>query len=648
MILSSVLNRQWTTVRLQVPRFRLLAFFALVLATILYGSTTMFHVLNANGMSPLEGLILVLFTVTFGWISLAFWTAAAGFVMQLAGRDPLSIRRRFDAVGPSAPITARTAIVMPAYNEDTDRVVAGLEAAYLDLIATGEGDRYDFYLLSDTKRPDMARAEERAMSALCKRLDAGNRVFYRRRASNDGRKAGNIAEFCRNWGSYYDFMVVLDADSIMTGQALTDLTRSMQDNPSAGIIQTVPIPVRQETMFGRFMQFAAGLYSPMLAAGMAFWQCETANYWGHNAIIRIPAFMSYCGLPSLPGKPPLGGEILSHDFVEAALMRRSGYHVYLLPDLEGSYEETPGNLLDHAKRDRRWAEGNLQHLRLLTAHGLHPLSRLYFVMGALAYANSFLWLIMLGAGTVHAISGAVSPNEYFASTYQLHPNWQISRTEEMMSLLWTVIIMLFLPKIMAVLLALLRPERRRSFGGGFRLLASSVIEIIFSVLIAPVMMIYHSYFVSGILLGRRAAWDPQSRDGHYVPFRVALRSTAVMTLAGIAWGAGTAATTPIFALALAPVLVGLVLAAPLVSASSSTRLGARMRDRRLFLSPCETRPPKVLQTLQRLRRETRLPAHDPLPDRVPEPPAARHKSMPVQSIHRGPRWDRPVAFNTGT
>lgn len=639
-------NRLENPIRLPAPLMRRLVFFFCVLLTNVFGVMTMFHVLSANGITSLEGLILALFTVTFGWITLAFWTAVAGFVFQLIGRDPLSFQRRIEKVDPRTPIVARTAIVMPIYNEDTDRVIAGLEATYLDLMNTGESERYDLYLLSDTNRPGIAAAEERAMGALCSRLNARGRLFYRRRTSNEGRKSGNIAEFCKRWGSYYDYMIVLDADSIMTGSALLQLTRAMQANPSAGIIQTVPMPVRQETMFGRFMQFAASLYGPMLAAGMAFWQRETANYWGHNAIIRVRAFMTYCGLPSLPGKPPLGGEILSHDFVEGALMRRGGYHVYLFPELKGSYEETPGNVLDHVKRDRRWAEGNLQHLRLVTAYGLHPLNRLYFVMGALAYMCSLLWLIMLAAGTVDAIGRAVSTNEFFVSAYQLYPSWPITRTSEIMSLLWIVITMLFLPKILAILLGMIRAERRRSFGGGFKLLASSFVEIVFSVLIAPVMMTYHTYFVVGILLGRRVAWGPQSRDGHYIPVRDALRSTAVMTLAGVVWGIATASTTPIFAVALTPVLAGLVIAVPLICASSSCAFGAWLRSRHLLLSPCETDPPAVLEMVQRRLRTSDEKVEEESFARVPDLPPDSYSSMPVQTVDSGPRWDRPMVYHT--
>ncbi|HSH41426.1 MAG TPA: glucans biosynthesis glucosyltransferase MdoH [Arenicellales bacterium] len=643
-------NTNWleNPVRLPAPGLRRLLFFSVVLATVALGVSTMLYVLNANGMSTLEGWILVLFSITFTWISLAFWTAVAGFAFQLTGRDPLSLGRSFDRGGSRSPIVSRTAIVMPIYNEDTARAVAGLEATCRDLLATGEAEQYDFYVLSDSNDPQIAAAEESAIRALRGRLGDDGRIFYRRRERNEGRKAGNIADFCRRWGAYYDYMIVLDADSVMTGPALLQLTRAMQANPSAGIIQTVPIPVRQKTMFGRFMQFAAGLYSPMLATGMAFWQGDIANYWGHNAIIRIDAFMNFCGLPSLPGKPPLGGEILSHDFVEAALMRRGGYHVYLFPELEGSYEETPGNLLDYAKRDRRWAEGNLQHLRLVAAYGLHPLNRLYFVLGALAYVCSFLWLIMLAAGTVDAIGKAVSSNEFFVATYQLHPHWTVSRTDEMLSLLAVVIGMLFLPKFLAVALAALRTSTRRAFGGGARLAFSTALEIVFSVLIAPVMMIYHACFVSGIVLGRRATWGPQSRDGQYVPVLDAVRSTALMTLAAGAWAAVTAAFSAVFAAALTPVLAGMILAAPLVSASSSQRLGLWLRRKGLLLSPCETRSPEVLQTLDRLLREPPATVNEHAPATAPLAalPPARYRAMPSQSIDRGPRWDRRVVYRT--
>lgn len=625
-------------IRLPALPWRRRVLFVLVVVTVIVGVDLMLRIVRANGMTPLEGATLVLFTVTFAWISTAFWTAFAGFAVQALGRDPLSLRRAPERPPRAEPIATRTALVMPVCNEDVERVSAGLEAILRDVHATGDGDAFDTYLLSDTADPATASAEEAAVAGLRRRLPGGDRLYYRRRTDNEGRKAGNIAEFCRRWGGHYDYMVVLDADSIMTGRSLTDLVRTMQANPGAGLLQTVPIPVRQETLFGRFLQFAATLYSPMLATGMSFWQGDVSNYWGHNAIIRVRAFMDHCGLPKLPGQPPLGGDILSHDFVEAALMRRAGWHVYLLPEVGGSYEQVPGNILDYAKRDRRWSEGNLQHLRLLTARGLHPLSRLYFVMGALAYGCSLLWLLMLTVGTLDAGSRALTVARYFGAGHQLFPEWPVARTGIMLWLLATVAAMLILPKVFGVLLCLFDRERRRAFGGGLRVTVSALLELVFSVLIAPIMMTFHAFFVACVLLGRRATWQPQNREGRAVGWRTAVCQTGVFTVAGVLWGIGTALITPIFFWALTPVLTGLVLAPAVVVLSSRPAWGRALRRCGLFLTPAETRPPGALKRLDdRLAAPAvQLPpagALLPLPQPCPRP-------MPVQRLDRHPRWLR--------
>ncbi|HKJ95697.1 MAG TPA: glucans biosynthesis glucosyltransferase MdoH, partial [Gammaproteobacteria bacterium] len=477
-------DRRDAPLRIPATAVRRAGFFTLATMTTLTGVWLMLDILRANGMSPLEMAILVLFAITFGWISLAFWSAAAGFVLQAMGIDPLSLRRGSAHGHYTAPtaLRTRTAVVMPVHNEDVQRVIAGLEATYNDLQSTGERDTFDFYLLSDSTDSEIATAEAAAIKRLRSRVWGSGNIYYRLRRTNEGRKAGNIAEFCRRWGARYENMIVLDADSVMTGSAMVTLARAMQANPHAGMIQTVPIPVRQETFFGRFVQFAATLYSPMLATGLAFWQTDTANYWGHNAIIRIAPFMAHCGLPRLGGKPPFGGEILSHDFVEAALMRRGGWHVYLFPELEGSYEEVPGNLLDFAKRDRRWAQGNLQHMKLLLTRDLHPLSRLHFLMGALAYLCSLLWLLMLLVSTVDAVSRALTVERYFGAAYQLFPDWPIAKTGEMIWLLAVVAALLLLPKLMGVVLATLDRKRRAAFGGSGALVASTFVETLFSVL----------------------------------------------------------------------------------------------------------------------------------------------------------------------
>ncbi len=610
---------------------RRLLLLLVVAASTYYGGDMMLHILSANGTTGLEIGIVVLFTVTFAWIAMAFWTAVAGFVVQLLGLDPLSLGRAGRRAPVDAPLVTRTAVVMPIYNEPPERVIAGLDATCRDLQRTGEAAAFDFYVLSDSTDAHVAAAEEDAVAALDQRL--GQRVYYRRRPRNDGRKAGNIAEFCCRWGAHYDYMVVLDADSLMAGRTLVDLARAMQANPEAGIIQTVPIPVRQHTFFGRYLQFAATLYSHMLANGLSFWQADTANYWGHNAILRVDAFMDHCGLPTLPGEPPLGGEILSHDFVEAALMRRGGWRVYLFPEIGGSYEEIPTNPLDFAKRDHRWAEGNFQHLRLLGARGLHAISRVNFLMGALAYGCSLFWLLMLALGTVDAVSSALTAQLYFRPEGQLFPNWPVSRTAQMISLLFIVVAMLVLPKLMGLLLCLFDRERRRAFGGAMRVTASATLELLFSVLIAPVMMTFHAFFVASILCGRRVKWAPQSRDGRRIPWAEAVRATAAASIMGLGWGSLTGWVTPLFFWALAPVLVGLVLAAPLVAVSSSPALGALLRRHGIFLTPAETTPEPVLDL---------APSESPQPHRqgasaLAEVPAPRFRAMPAQRLDAG--WD---------
>jgi membrane glycosyltransferase len=276
------------------------AFTLLSFATTAAGVYTMFDILRANDLTTLEGVLLGLFSITFCWIAMSFWSGLFGFILQMLRIDPLSLKRIKTA--DTSAITTRTAVVMPVYNEDTHRVIAGFEATLRSLDKTGELAHFDFYLLSDTTKLDIAQAERDAWQQLQERLgDLGKQCFYRRREKNIARKVGNLSEFCQRWGSNYEHMIVLDADSVMTGGSLLSLVRAMQANPRAGLIQTVPIPVRQTTFFGRFVQFAAVLYSPMLATGLAFWQTDAANYWGHNAIIRLRAFMDHCGLPSLPG-----------------------------------------------------------------------------------------------------------------------------------------------------------------------------------------------------------------------------------------------------------------------------------------------------------------------------------------------------------
>ena len=382
--------------------WRRLLLVILVTATTSLGAVLMAHVLGLEDGRPLDLAVLAVFTVSFGWIALSFWAAAIGFVLHGLGLHPVTLKRRAPSSGPLPPLARRTAILMPIYNEDPQQAFGRAVATCRSVEATGRLESFDFFVLSDTTDEAIARRELVVWMSLRETLQTvGRRLFYRRRPLNLGRKAGNIVDWLDIYGTRYDHMVVLDADSVMSGETIVRLAALMEANPRTGIIQTLAQSVGRETLFARALQFASRLYGPLMAAGHSFWQLGDANYYGHNAIIRTSAFSEHCRLPALPGCAPLGGEILSHDFVEAAFIRRGGWNVWLLPELDGSYEQLPSNLLDYAARDRRWVQGNLQHGRLVSTPGLRPISRLHLTMGILGYAASPLWLLLL------VLSGAV-------------------------------------------------------------------------------------------------------------------------------------------------------------------------------------------------------------------------------------------------
>jgi membrane glycosyltransferase len=630
------------TFKPRLPRLRRLLFFSLVGSSTATAATVMALILAANGLQWIEYAILVLFTLNFVLIALSFWSATAGLVVQALRLDPITLRRRRRRGGGrgDTPLATRTAVVMPIYNENPERVFAGIETIYASLAATGQSAHFDFFILSDSTHDDVAFEEERRWAAACRKLNAAGRLFYRRRQPNIGRKAGNIADFCRNWGTAYESMIVLDADSIMSGATIVELVRLMEANPSAGLIQTLPMPVNQTTLYGRFLQFAGRLYGPVLAHGVSFWQIDESNYWGHNAIIRTRAFTEHCGLPTLPGKPPFGGEILSHDFVEAALLRRAGWFVYFEPDLGGSFEELPGNIIDYATRDRRWCQGNLQHLKLLAARGFHPLSRLHLLHGAFAYLSSPLWLAFLILSTAAIVEVALGGHNYFPRDHQLFPVWPISKWAETISLFAVTLSLLFLPKLYSLILTLADSRLRRSFGGSARLLASAAMELLFSMLIAPVMMGLHSYFISRLLLGKGVAWNPQDRSERGLKIVEAFTYLGVLCAGGVVWGALIIVAAPDYFWWILPVLAGLVLSVPIAVLSSRSTMGRWARRRGLLLIPEETAPPEELRRLDAALAAARAAGTPPEDEAavsvLPRTPPVIARVMEPQ------RFDQPV------
>jgi membrane glycosyltransferase len=587
-------------------RVRRTLFFGLTFLTSLGASALLLDVLEANGLTAIEMVGLLLFFSLFTWIAGALWTAFAGFGVRLAGGDPAGIDV---AELEGRPLQTRTAIVMPIYNEDARRVAAGLEAIWSSVARQPERAAFDLYILSDSTDAEIAAQEEAMWQRLVSRQQEGaGKVFYRRRQDRSERKAGNIADFIRRWGSNYECMVVLDADSIMTGHALVTLARAMEAHPRIGILQSLPLPFGRVTLFGRVIQFASRLVSPMLSSGLAFWQLGESNYWGHNAAVRLQPFARYCALPRLPGKPPLGGEILSHDFVEAAFMRRGGYEVRQMPDLEGSWEEVPANVLDYAVRDRRWTQGNLQHSRVLGSPGLHPLSRVHLVTGIVSYVSSPMWLtLLLLSSFLSAIEAAKKPEYFLPGLQSLFPHWPQIRTGEIAALFVITLVVLLVPKILGAILTVRDRQLRQQFGGAARLCTSLFVEQLFSVLLAPSMMLFHSVFVAQTLLGRSVSWNAQSRTDRGVTLLEAFKRQWWHLALGLAWGAVMLRTAPQFFWWLTPVLAGLICSIPLTVWTSRISAGQRLRRWGLLLTPEETAPPQELLSLRETDPEILLP-----------------------------------------
>jgi membrane glycosyltransferase len=581
--------------------FRRLALGALAVITTGIATYGALRVLLINRLNPLEWPVLPLFVILVFPIALSFWTAVFGFVVQLNGGDELALTKTRVTEGRVDLGAFRTAIVIPAYNEDALRLFAGLKATYESVEHTGQLRHFDFFLLSDTTDPDVWIREEMAFHDLRREANDPARLFYRNRRENIERKAGNIADFCATWGGQYRYMVVFDADSLMTGESLVNLVRLMEKHPNVGILQTPPVAVNRQSLFGRLLQFSTRVYGPMFITGLNFWQAGESNYWGHNAIIRVQPFAAHCRLPRLPGKEPLGGSILSHDFVEAALMRRAGWKVYLVSELGGSYEEIPANLIGHAARDRRWCQGNLQHARLLTMPGINWVNRLHLAMGVMSYAASPLWMLMLLFSTSDALRTTFAGHDYFRPDQSPFPVLEVSIADQAVLLLTSVLSMLLLPKLLSLAGWLAGPRGDcGGFGGPWKLTVSIVAETLFSVLVAPLLAMLHSRFVISTLLGRKVEWAPQDRGDVETPLRAAFRLHLGLTSLGVVWSLLLRRKDQALFWWLSPVLAGWVLSIPISAWTSKVNAGQWARAHGLFLTPEEVRPPPILRRFHQI------------------------------------------------
>lgn len=535
--------------------------------------------------------ILFLFAILFCWVSAGFWTALMGFLQIMIGRDKYSISYS-EAEHTTIDPSHRTALIMPICNEDVARVFAGLRATWESVVRTGEAEHFDVYILSDSYDADIAMAEQKAWMELIQDVGGAGRIFYRRRRRRVKRKSGNIDDFCRRWGSQYSYMVVLDADSVMSGECLTGLARMMEANPNAGIIQSAPKASGMDTLYARCQQFATRVYGPLFTAGLHFWQLGESHYWGHNAIIRVKPFIEHCALAPLPGEGSFAGSILSHDFVEAALMRRAGWGVWIAYDLPGSYEELPPNLLDELKRDRRWCQGNLMNFRLFLVKGMHPVHRAVFLTGVMSYLSAPLWFMFLALSTALQTVHKLMEPIYFMQPRQLYPVWPKWRPELAIALFSTTLVLLFLPKLLSVILIWCKGAK--SYGGAFRLFVSLLLEMLFSILLAPVRMLFHTVFVISAFLGWEVVWKSPQRDDDATPWREAFARHGSQLSLGLVWAIGMGWLDLNFLWWLSPIVFSLILS-PFVSVySSRATLGLRSKRAKLFLIPEEYDPPQEL------------------------------------------------------
>lgn len=534
------------------------------------GAWLYYRYIGSDAPVWLDSVRAVLFLVT------SFWLVWGGTTGVLGAVSP----RRTGVTGPVTAPTGFTAILVPIYNEDPASTFSRIAAMNRSLIAEGIAERFHFVVLSDSTSLDVAALEAVWFERLIREPLAEGRMFYRRRERNIGKKAGNIEDFISRSGAAYDYALILDADSLMDGATIGRMALRMDADAELGLLQTVPEVIRAQTIFGRLMAFSSAYLSPYFARGQALMQRKEGPYWGHNAIVRVRAFAASCGLPVLSGKPPYGGHILSHDYVEAALLAREGWKVELDPTLGGSFEEGPENLIEYAKRDRRWCQGNMQHRRLIAAPGLKVWSRFTFVQGIMAYMASPLWLLLL----VTSLIAASIPDT----------RWWVPHDDAMWVLTLAVVIALLLPKA-TILVRGAFDGRNRQFGGTLRVTLGVLSEIALSTLLAPIMLCFQSKAVFEILLGLDGGWPATRRDQTRVEFGVAFASSWWIVVTG----AVTLALAMVFAPGLVPWLLPVTapaIAAPLLIGLTSLSPEAWF----LFATAAERAPTEVMVLQKRI------------------------------------------------
>jgi len=593
--------------------WRIFSFYSLTVLLTGVVSALFADLLWRTGWSASRSIALACFLVLNLFIALGFWHAVFGFI-----RRRLEVKSDPLPEGASIDPQVNVALVFPVFNEEIGRVCEGLRATYDSLQRTGQLDRFDFFILSDSNIPEKWIDEERQWLEMTQEMGALGRIYYRRRVNNEGKKSGNIRDFLNAWGRRYRYFVIFDADSIMNGRTLVELTRLMEAHPAVGLIQTAPGIVNGESLFGRMQQFANRFYAPIFLSGLDFWSQGFSNYWGHNAIIRTESFMKWCALPQLPGRHPFGGHILSHDFVEAALLAKENSQVWLAYQLTGSYEEAPQTMIDNAKRDRRWCQGNLQHSMLLFARGLRGVSRIHLLMGIFGYLASPIWMTFLGVFFWMWVAGKLTGLSKIA-VHSWLDQFNMNPSQQALLIFSICMTMLLLPRVLAIIDAALDNWRRPAYGGIFRIVLSALGETIFSSLHAPLQMLWHTQFVITILLGQGSHWAAQDRVAVGTTWTTALRNQWWQTALGLACGGFIWFFAHNAFWWFSPLFFGMTLAVPLSVWTSRPSWGAAARRLGLFLTPEETFPPAELIALRRRVEARAAPALPKIEESIVDP-----------------------------
>jgi membrane glycosyltransferase len=517
--------------------------------------------LAPGGFGAIDITLVALFAVTLPWMVAGFWNAVIGLLIMRFSADPIATVLPMAArIHGDEPVTASIAILLCIRNELPERMIRNLEPMLVGLDAAGCGERFNLYVLSDTSDAGIASNEEACFAALASRWRDRVAVTYRRRAVNTAYKAGNIREFCERWGAHHDFAVTLDADSFMTADAVLRLVRIMQTDPKLGILQGLIVGLPSTSAFARVFQFGMRLGMRSYTIGSAWWQADCGPYWGHNAVLRLAPFIAHCALPVLSRDGTEDRHILSHDQIEAVLMRAAGYDVRVLPQEDLGWEENPPTLLEFIRRDLRWCQGNMQYWRFLSLPGLKLVSRYQLVLAILMFISSPAWIGLIILGTI-AVACSDTPASFI-------------RADAGTALFVCVLVMWFSPKIASVIDILVHPELRRAFGGAGLFIANCAIETLYSILLCPILWFGHTIFLTGLLFGREIGWIGQTRDDHAVPLRLALRNLWPHTLLGCT-ALGLLAMTQPAAIPYALFVVGgPALAIPFAMMTASPRLGS--------------------------------------------------------------------------